>query len=76
MPPVVEPMVMVVLVAALDLLVTEHQGHLVAGEGVEAAMADQGFRPAGAGDDDAAFELLHILASLLVMMRRMSASVQ
>ena len=50
----------VILVAALDLLVAEHHGHLVAGQGVEAAMADQRFGGAGAGDHHAALELLHI----------------
>ena len=50
----------VVLVAAFDLLVVEHQGHLVAGERVEAAVRHEGFRLARAGADDATLKLFHI----------------
>ncbi len=50
----------VVLVAAFDLLVVEHQGHLIAGERVEAAVRHKGFRLARAGADDATLKLFHI----------------
>ena len=50
----------VVLVAAFDLLVVEHLGHLIAGERVEAAVRHEGFRLARAGTDDAALKLFHI----------------
>ena len=75
LPPVVEPIVSgrhracrssafiqvgVVLVAAFDLLVVEHQGHLIAGERVEAAVRHEGFRLARTGADDATLKLFHI----------------
>lgn len=63
----------IVLVAAFHGLVPEHQGHLIAGQGVEAAPAHQGFCLAGAGDDHTAFELLHTAPP--VMISRISASV-
>ena len=66
----------VVLVAALDLFISELHCHLVGGEGVEAASGDERLGCAGAGNDDAAGKSFHFRPSRFVVMRsRISASV-
>ena len=65
----------VVLVAALYFLVAKLNGHLIACQSVETAVAYKSFGSAFAGDYYAALKLHHLLASLPVMMLRISASV-
>ena len=56
----------VVLVAAFDLFIPEHQGHLIAGQGVEAAVTYQGLGLTGAGDHDASLKLSHLAPPVMI----------